>query len=115
VILSARPERLNNNIRYVLLLLLLRYRIIALPTRRRVDIYSTVIKWTCTGCVWWRGGAVEIYYYTVDRARVNMTYAADGGGGLKRLRLCGFTAHRIYLYVRYNVYRYTHALLNDDL
>jgi len=40
----------------ITILLLLRYRIIALPARRRVDIDSTVIKWTCTGCVWWRCG-----------------------------------------------------------
>jgi hypothetical protein len=53
--------------------------------------------WLCGGEV------VEIYYYyTMDHARVNMTYAADGRGGLKRLRLCGFTARRIY--EQYNIY-----------
>lgn len=98
----------------ITILLLLRYRIIALPTRRRVDIYSTVIKWICTGCVWWwwwYGGNILLHR----------------GPWAREHDLCDRRRRRIkappvmWFYrtsnIRtiYNIYIYTHALLNDDL
>lgn len=108
---SARPERLNNNI---IIITISNYRFSQPPPGDNIlDGYKMDMDWLCGG------GVVEIYYYyTMDHARVNMTYAADGRGGLKRLRLCGFTARWIYeqyiviyIYIRASV----HALLNDDL